>query len=118
MSGEQIGNCGKVGGDMLKTDWELDGNIVEQLWCLLFFPPKHLPFYQTSYWQDLLLDFTYLLTYRELSAVLPPAQSHVAVVQTQWTFLLATQSRKALTCSSLLATQSRKALTCSSLLAT
>jgi len=56
---------------MLKTHWELDGNIVERLWCLLFFPPKHLPFYQTSYWQDLLLDFTYLLTYLLTGNCLP-----------------------------------------------
>ncbi len=69
--GNTLGTAGSVGGYMLKTHWELDGNIVERLWCLLFFPPKHLPFYQTSYWQDLLLDFTYLLTYLLTGNCLP-----------------------------------------------
>jgi hypothetical protein len=55
------------------------------------------------YWTYLLTLLTYLLSgncllyYRQL-------KSHVAVEQTQWTYLLATKSRKVLTLSSLLAT--------------
>jgi hypothetical protein len=90
MSGEHIGNCGKVGGGG-GICWKPIGNLMGTQWsdfgAFYFFPPrkftllpKKLPHHQsagsssvapTSYWQDLLLDFTYLLTYLLTGNCLP-----------------------------------------------